>query len=755
MDNASTAPGTQKNVCGVWWPGLYSSSSNGWDPVDHNKQIAEPVEIKDGAIAMIWADANNDGVFTSQDYKDRRADVGSLLVVNSSEKAEFYVWIDVVGNSRGFDISFAGMGGVQYVNATPPGLKLNAMTNLIRGYANVTGATVSTGIDKGGLKLEVQSDFIYRPEYTSDWARMTVFEVKVDMAFNHDRSDNDGGDGINIRTNGSDNTEHHAPEVRMNDPGYTIDPVTSNPVSESWSSPHGLTDGKNVLYLVNDTVTSYNRFVVSPYIPGLTLSLEATAGIAIRGWEEKDVEFTRGLTATDPLKTVSTGTGTDVIAGVAGFVQFDAKSSTSATVDQETDEFVWNVNKIKYGSITGKTNGIGEAVTTDPVTIYTILENPTQPLTATANFGSHTIAMTNTGGTSVTSGDTTTITGGTTETTVTIDRNDPNTFVSTSSTTTTITTIYTDGELTITVDGGLSSTSGGITTITGATSITVSATYTSGGTVDLGSIIIAAGTTTIEKITVSSASPWNANDNPAGDDKSMPWVSALEFTIETAGTKGNATAEDALAQLTTFLHSGYGLQYDMGGGGGSKYGVNSTGGSFNVTNYINKTSTIVNCYDQAAAVTVFGRLLGIEVQYAFSKSFGYIKTTALVGYDPANALTNQYMTNSPFSLTPFVVDTTTTYGRIMNASDTRTSFGNHAYATYNGTVYDACGGPVTGDTLLAYLSSVIDFDANIQWNLFLDNNPHLKFPPYSYTPYFENANDCEDDIANYTIVTIL
>ena len=46
----------------------------------------------------------------------------------------------------------------------------------------------------------------------------------------------------------------------------------------------------------------------------------------------------------------------------------------------------------------------------------------------------------------------------------------------------------------------------------------------------------------------------------------------------------------------------------------------------------------------------------------------------------------------------------------------RTSFGNHAFATYNGAVYDACGGPILEIDLLIYFNIVIDFDANKQAN---------------------------------------
>ena len=158
---------------------------------------------------------------------------------------------------------------------------------------------------------------------TSDWARMTAFKVDVDMAFNHDR-------GVNSGTDGSDNTERHAPELQMN--------------SASWSSPNGTINNKEVLYLKDKTVTVFNRFVMSPAIPGnIPLTLEAdAAGVAIGGLNAKSVTITNGIS-----------TGTKSVAGVAGFIEFTAKAKTAAAVNKETSTFDWKVTKINT-----KTTGI-------------------------------------------------------------------------------------------------------------------------------------------------------------------------------------------------------------------------------------------------------------------------------------------------------------------------------------------------------------------------------------------------------------
>jgi hypothetical protein len=259
----------------------------------------------------------------------------------------------------------------------------------------------------------------------------------------------------------------------------TLSFASTTPSGESWASPNGSNNNAIVLYLKDEAVTSYNRFVVTPHIPGLTLSLEATvAGLAIGGWKEEDVTFTQGLTATNPQKTVSTGT--KAIAGVAGFVEFEAKSNTSAAVNKETGAFTWNVNKIKYGG-KAKTNGGGTMATTAPVTIYTVLDVPKYVWEP--------------------------------EDKMVPDPTDPAKMI-------------------------------------------------------------------------------------PKDDKTQPWVSALEFAIQTANVKGKTTSDAALSQLTTFLHTGHGMAYDTTTGA-SQY-FNLTEMKFDLTGYMVKSlGNLVNCYDQA------------------------------------------------------------------------------------------------------------------------------------------------------------
>ena len=203
----------------------------------------------------------------------------------------------------------------------------------------------------------------------------------------------------------------------------------------------------------------------------------------------------------------------------------------------------------------------------------------------------------------------------------------------------------------------------------------------------------------VYSISDASISPWTPN----GSGSSQPWVSALEFAIHTTGA-GSKNASAALAAITSYLHTGHGMTYDVGGGR-AHFASGSSASSFNLTGYMSKTGNIVNCYDQAAAVVTLGRLLGIGVNYRYMQPFGYINTTNVVGVGNCN---NPFY---PLLVAPYNI-------KIVgndNTSPTRTAFGNHAFASYGGMVYDACAGPTTGSqTEAAYVASTIDHSTSAE-----------------------------------------
>ncbi|MGI6303917.1 MAG: hypothetical protein ACOX52_23140 [Verrucomicrobiota bacterium] len=186
-------------------------------------------------------------------------------------------------------------------------------------------------------------------------------------------------------------------------------------------------------------------------------------------------------------------------------------------------------------------------------------------------------------------------------------------------------------------------------------------------------------------------SPWV---NTFGNQRNA-WVKALVFAIETAGGQ-NKNDSDALAAITSYLHTGHGLTYHINSGAPA-YASSSLGGTMDLTGYIDKSSgNTINCYDQASGVFSLGRLLGIGVEYRYMDPFGYINTVNLVGEGNCN---------NPFY--PL-----TAGGKIAGADDVypdRSGFGNHAFAKYGGNIYDACAGPHTGTrTEAQYVSDTVD-----------------------------------------------
>lgn len=136
--------------------------------------------------------------------------------------------------------------------------------------------------------------------------------------------------------------------------------------------------------------------------------------------------------------------------------------------------------------------------------------------------------------------------------------------------------------------------------------------------------------------------------------------------------------------------------------GAPHYGMSGTSGTFNLTSYMSGNGT-VNCYDQAAGVTVCSRLLGILSEYIFMQPFGYILATDLVGIGQCN---NPFYPNCA---APYNIALLGTGGVTDLVSPNRTAFGNHAFVRLNSKIYDACAGPHVGtETLIQYATAAID-----------------------------------------------
>jgi hypothetical protein len=208
--------------------------------------------------------------------------------------------------------------------------------------------------------------------------------------------------------------------------------------------------------------------------------------------------------------------------------------------------------------------------------------------------------------------------------------------------------------------------------------------------------------------------PWYDN----GDQH--PWVSALDFVIETAGTKNKQTVPDVQSTITSFLHSDYGLEYDTMGGSPSyfRFLMFPTKTEFEFTKFVAKTKTKVNCHDLASAVSTMANLIGSGSRYHFMGPFGYINQTHLIGVPG--------QTNNPF----FNAGGGNCTGGQLTGVDAvnpiRCPFGNHGFVQLTGNVYDATVQPHLGtETLGMYITNSIDTSTAAEL-LLAGNATHVK-----------------------------
>ncbi len=233
---------------------------------------------------------------------------------------------------------------------------------------------------------------------------------------------------------------------------------------------------------------------------------------------------------------------------------------------------------------------------------------------------------------------------------------------------------------------------------------------------------VTTGPHTLYTVLAVPTSPWYDNASQ------QPWVTALDYVNGISEIDDQFTLQQAAERITNFVFSGNGLIYDTGdahGGGRANYTVNATvaeTATFNLTGYISSPNTcaspppggrgcnVVNCYDQAAAVSTLFNLVGGTSAYRFMQPNGYMATEELVG---------RGQVNNPFYDSPSNVSTkVVTFGCsnvVVGGKRTRSTFGNHAFVTLPGDMpIDAMGGPYLGTgTLAAYLTGATSsIDAN-------------------------------------------
>jgi hypothetical protein len=125
----------------------------------------------------------------------------------------------------------------------------------------------------------------------------------------------------------------------------------------------------------------------------------------------------------------------------------------------------------------------------------------------------------------------------------------------------------------------------------------------------------------------------------------------------------------------------------------SHYGLSGSGGSFELSNYLAKASTTVNCYDQAGAVQTLSGAVGVTVVWIYLQPYGFINPTQLVGVGQCN--------------NPFFSSNGST-AMVPSDDARRTAFGNHAFNEHTN-IFDACAGPHVGtEARAAYVTAAID-----------------------------------------------
>ena len=183
------------------------------------------------------------------------------------------------------------------------------------------------------------------------------------------------------------------------------------------------------------------------------------------------------------------------------------------------------------------------------------------------------------------------------------------------------------------------------------------------------------------------------------------WASVLDFVTKTNACTGITSQTNCLAALTSYLFENHGLVYETDNGRSQYFEILIDPTSydyyvrFQLGEYLTRgNGQYVNCYDQAYALSILGRTLGISSEVKFLLPFGYINPTNLIGVGECN---------SPFFTTNNHV-TASAKLRPVNDLD-RKWFYNHRYVVASGKVFDCCAGPALGDLSQAeYLNAWVD-----------------------------------------------
>ena len=214
------------------------------------------------------------------------------------------------------------------------------------------------------------------------------------------------------------------------------------------------------------------------------------------------------------------------------------------------------------------------------------------------------------------------------------------------------------------------------------------------------------GPHTIYTVLAHPTAPWKAARSAA----QRPWASALDFACLTA--RGARSADAALTAITQKLFSNMGFEYDTMFAQPGYCGRQVA--QFELTNYLQRERTNVNCFDQAYGVVSIGNLLGASSRMVVVERFGFLDTVELIGVGLCNNPVylgyekDKRKTITGAGIEDIVIHIPRT-PLVDGDSLARSKFDRHAFAVCNDVVYDACVGPSLGTHSISnYIDSAVD-----------------------------------------------
>lgn len=172
--------------------------------------------------------------------------------------------------------------------------------------------------------------------------------------------------------------------------------------------------------------------------------------------------------------------------------------------------------------------------------------------------------------------------------------------------------------------------------------------------------------------------PWTING------QSEPWVEALEKACNWA--KGKTTPEDAAKKIVKKLFKNVGGLYDTDWGVPYYPWSWTDFTKFALSDFLENIPDVgvVNCYDMGKSLVTLSNVLGCGLTYRYSNPFGYVNCIYAIG---------RGWTNNPFYTNPeplYNIDPHPLVPGDWSWDEGRSYFGNHAFASLNDRIFDAC-----------------------------------------------------------------